>query len=43
MTTRKQCENLYKEAFGESQEFDSMLFDLFFEESEEVLLLSLHK
>lgn len=34
MTTRKQCENLYKEAFGESQEFDSMLFDLFFENVE---------
>ena len=34
MTTRKQCEILYKEAFGESQEFDTMLFDLFFKNIE---------
>ena len=29
MTIRKQCEKLYKDAFGDSGEFDSMLFDLF--------------
>lgn len=31
MTKREQCEILYKDAFGESGEFDSMLFDLFFD------------
>ena len=31
MTVRKQCEKLYKDAFGESAEFDKMLFDLFFD------------
>ncbi len=34
MTVRNQCEELYKQAFGESQEFDKMLFDLFFENTE---------
>lgn len=34
MTKREQCENLYKTAFGESQEFDKMLFDLFFDNVE---------
>ena len=31
MTVREQCEKLYKDAFGESTEFDTMLFDMFFE------------
>ena len=34
MTPRQQCENLYKEAFGEEKEFDQMLFDLFFDNVE---------
>ncbi len=34
MTIRKQCENLYKHAFGEDREFDKMLFDLFFDNVE---------
>ena len=34
MTIRKQCEKLYKDAFGDSGEFDSMLFDLFFKNVE---------
>ena len=34
MTTKEQCEMLYKSAFGESPEFDKMLFDLFFENIE---------
>ncbi len=34
MTIRNQCEKLYKEAFGEDQEFDRMLFDLFFDNVE---------
>ncbi len=31
MTDRQQCERLYRDAFGDSGEFDKMLFDLFFE------------
>lgn len=31
MTVREQCEKLYKDAFGESAEFDKMLFYLFFD------------
>ncbi len=31
MTIRKQCEKLYNDAFGEDREFDTMLFDLFFD------------
>lgn len=31
MTKRKQCENLYKDAFGDSGEFDIALFDSFFD------------
>ncbi len=31
MTKRQQCEKLYKDAFGDSGEFDAMLFDLFFD------------
>lgn len=34
MTKREQCIDLYKTAFGESPEFDDMLFDLFFENIE---------
>ena len=34
MTIRNQCERLYRQAFGESQEFDPMLFDLFFKNTE---------
>lgn len=34
MKTREQCEKLYKDAFGSSGEFDTMLFDLFFENTE---------
>ena len=34
MTIREQCENLYKTAFGEDKEFDTMLFDLFFDNAE---------
>lgn len=34
MTIRNQCEKLYKDAFGDSGEFDGMLFDLFFENVE---------
>ncbi len=34
MTIRNQCEKLYKDAFGDSGEFDNMLFDLFFENVE---------
>lgn len=34
MTKRDQCEKLYKDAFGETQEFDTMLFDLFFDNIE---------
>ena len=30
MTKREQCENLYHAAFGEDYEFDTMLFDMFF-------------
>lgn len=30
MTIREQCEVLYKTAFGEDSQFDTMLFDLFF-------------
>ncbi len=30
MTERQQCEKLYKDAFGDSGQFDTMLFDLFF-------------
>lgn len=30
MTIHEQCFNLYKNAFGEAPEFDSMLFELFF-------------
>ncbi len=30
MTKRQQCEKLYKNAFGESEKFDDMLFDMFF-------------
>lgn len=31
MTVREQCEKLYKTAFGDSGEFDTMLFDMFFD------------
>ncbi len=31
MTKREQCEKLYNQAFGEDREFDTMLFDLFFD------------
>lgn len=31
MTKRQQCERLYNSAFGEDSEFDTMLFDLFFD------------
>ncbi len=34
MTKRQQCERLYKDAFGDSGEFDTMLFDLFFDNIE---------
>ncbi len=34
MTKREQCEKLYNIAFGEDREFDTMLFDLFFENVE---------
>lgn len=34
MTIRKQCEKLYKDAFGESEKFDNMLFDMFFKNIE---------
>lgn len=34
MTTREQCVQLYKTAFGESPEFDDILFDLFFNNAE---------
>lgn len=34
MRVREQCEKLYKDAFGESAEFDAMLFDLFFDNIE---------
>ncbi len=34
MTIREQCENLYKTAFGEDKAFDTMLFDLFFDNVE---------
>ncbi len=34
MTKRQQCEKLYKDAFGDSGEFDTMLFDLFFDNIE---------
>lgn len=34
MNKRQQCENLYKNAFGEAPEFDDMLFDLFFDNVE---------
>lgn len=34
MTIREQCKKLYNEAFGEAQEFDTLLFDLFFENIE---------
>lgn len=34
MTKQEQCKKLYNEAFGESQEFDTMLFDLFFDNVE---------
>ena len=34
MSIREQCEKLYKDAFGEDQEFDTMLFDLFFDNVE---------
>lgn len=34
MTIREQCENLYRYAFGDSGEFDHMLFDLFFNDVE---------
>ncbi len=30
MTDRQECERLYLDAFGDSGEFDTMLFDLFF-------------
>ncbi len=30
MTDREQCEKLYKDAFGDSGQFDKLLFDLFF-------------
>ncbi len=31
MTRRQQCEKLYNSAFGEDREFDTMLFDMFFD------------
>lgn len=31
MTKKEQCKKLYNEAFGEDCEFDTMLFDLFFD------------
>ena len=31
MIKREQCEKLYNSAFGEEQEFDTMLFNLFFD------------
>ncbi len=31
MTKQEQCEKLYNAAFGEDREFDTMLFDLFFD------------
>lgn len=34
MTKREQCQKLYKDAFGEAQEFDNMLFQLFFDNIE---------
>lgn len=34
MTIREQCKNLYKDAFGESGEFDDMLFNMFFKNIE---------
>ncbi len=34
MTDRQQCEALYRDAFGDSGEFDSLLFDLFFDNVE---------
>jgi len=34
MTTQEQCIKLYKSAFGESGEFDDLLFDYFFENIE---------
>ena len=34
MTRREQCKALYKTAFGECSEFDTMLFDLFFDNVE---------
>ncbi|MBQ8266959.1 MAG: GNAT family N-acetyltransferase [Clostridia bacterium] len=34
MTAKEQCKKLYKDAFGESQEFDNMLFQLFFDNVE---------
>lgn len=34
MTTREQCVQLYKTAFGEAPEFDHLLFDLFFDNVE---------
>ncbi len=34
MTKRQQCEKLYKAAFGDSGKFDTLLFDLFFDNIE---------
>lgn len=34
MTIREQCKKLYTDAFGEDSEFDTMLFDLFFDNVE---------
>ncbi len=34
MTDRQQCERLYREAFGDSGDFDKLLFDLFFDNVE---------
>ena len=34
MTKRQQCEALYNDAFGSDQQFDSMLFDSFFDNVE---------
>ena len=34
MTKRQQCELLYHTAFGEDEQFDTMLFDLFFDKVE---------
>lgn len=34
MTKKEQCKKLYNEAFGSDKQFDSMLFDLFFENVE---------